>query len=228
MAEKLWTVNAIKDANRAAGGHWFDPDTMRFFGTRVLAEVYQGPGGIYFVTSDKQYNGTRGYTVRRFDPADGSPHTIGEVAGLTKGKAQRTARNLAASDGECQATREEYRPVSVLAQFSHDLQQHTRPHRGTETDTVDAARNLIRLAAKHHKLMELLCSDEAFCREVNEDGEHPKVIACRKRISAVAESIGVGVLFSGDPRRCTVKLTFADGFTNDFGKEGYCVPTESK
>ena len=41
----------------------------------------------------------------------------------------------------------------------------------------------------------------------------------------IAREIGVAAaVFGGDPRGCTVKLTFADGATNDFGGEGWCVP----
>ena len=40
-----------------------------------------------------------------------------------------------------------------------------------------------------------------------------------------AKRIGCkGVRFGGDPRGCTVKLLFYDGATDDWGKEGWCVP----
>ena len=49
--------------------------------------------------------------------------------------------------------------------------------------------------------------------------------ALGKRIEALATKLGaVGVKLGGDPRGCTVKLQWADGATNDFGKEGWCVP----
>ena len=32
-------------------------------------------------------------------------------------------------------------------------------------------------------------------------------------------------ILGGDPRGCVVKLAVASGFTNDWGKEGICVPT---
>src|SRR5687768_6031203 len=43
------TVPEIVAANRAAGGHFFDRDTMRTFRTRIEVPVY---GGRYFITSD--------------------------------------------------------------------------------------------------------------------------------------------------------------------------------
>ena len=44
--------------------------------------------------------------------------------------------------------------------------------------------------------------------------------------SLIAElGAGFGVIFQGDPRGCTVKVTVPSGKTNDWGKEGICVPT---
>lgn len=49
---------------------------------------------------------------------------------------------------------------------------------------------------------------------------------CQDRIKRIASEIpGVGVVFQGDPRGCTVKLTLPSGYTNDISREGICVPT---
>jgi hypothetical protein len=59
------TIAEIKQANADVGGHFFDTDTLRFFGSRILATVY---GGFVFVTSEKDsygaWDGQRRYTVR--------------------------------------------------------------------------------------------------------------------------------------------------------------------
>lgn len=67
------TMKAICEYNAACGYRWFDPETMRWWGTRLLpTSVCEGPGGVYFVTSDAQYiaghdrGKARIYTVRRF------------------------------------------------------------------------------------------------------------------------------------------------------------------
>lgn len=228
-AQQTWTVNTIKEASRAAGSHWFDPDTMRCFGTKVLPTVYQGPGGIYFVTQDDQYRRElpKRYTVRRFNPTTADIDTVGDVASLDRGDAIARAGELSGLTGTAAdfgTSTEEFRPVSVLEQFVADLDAHSsNPASVTSTD----AKRMMTHAKRHHRLMELLCSDERFCKEVDEDGNHPQVTDCRARINQCAKRLGAtGVLFSGDPRGATVKLTFADGFTNDWGKEGYCVPTE--
>jgi hypothetical protein len=216
---KLWTINDIKDHMRAAGSHWFDPGTMRFFKGRVLDEVYQGPGGIFFVSSEKGPSEVRKYTVRRFTPEPADIGTEGEFNEMTKAQAIRAAKKAAGVDGA--TTADSFRPVTVLQQFVHDLRTHCQGGKVT----IDDAKLLVQLSKRHAHLEELRCGDEAFCRELNEDGEHPRTLRVEARIERLAKRIGAtGVIFSGDPRGCTVKLTFADGETNDWGKEGWCVP----
>lgn len=73
------TMRDIRRANADAGLHFFDPGTMRFFRSRIGSDVFEGPGGIYFVSSEQFRPGyPRKYTVRRFDPADGSVETVGD------------------------------------------------------------------------------------------------------------------------------------------------------
>lgn len=72
---KRWYIEDIETANRAAGKHFFDEDSKRFFRSCILEETYQGPGGVYFVTSEQFRPSTgkaaaRRYTVRRFHPED--------------------------------------------------------------------------------------------------------------------------------------------------------------
>lgn len=69
------TIETIKAANEAIGHHFFEPDTMRFFKSRILAEVYEGPGGVYFVSSERPPVGPREYRVRRANP-DGTISTM--------------------------------------------------------------------------------------------------------------------------------------------------------
>ena len=66
------SIDEIKKANRLAGQHFFDFDTLRFFDSVVEPYVYQGPGGTFFLTSE-QFHGSSGsaprkWTVRQFTP----------------------------------------------------------------------------------------------------------------------------------------------------------------
>jgi hypothetical protein len=98
----MWTMDAIREANAKSGHYWFSPDTMRFFSSRVGETVYQGAGGIFFVSSE-QFTGLTGekkprsYTVRRFNPETGDVGTaLGvEFNTLTRSQAVSLARKFA-------------------------------------------------------------------------------------------------------------------------------------
>ena len=45
------------------------------------------------------------------------------------------------------------------------------------------------------------------------------------KAQVVAESIGGRIITQHDPRGCVLKIIFPDGRTNDWGGEGFCVPT---
>jgi len=87
-------VHEIKQANRAAGYHFFEPSTMRFFRSRVGDTVY---GGRYFVTSEQfDWSSPRLYTVR----VANDDRTIDDVGGFqaypTHTAAVRAIRRLIA------------------------------------------------------------------------------------------------------------------------------------
>lgn len=45
------------------------------------------------------------------------------------------------------------------------------------------------------------------------------------RIILLCKPLGIEPVFSDDPRGHTIKLKMPSGFTDDLGKEGFCVPT---
>ena len=94
------TMRDVRERSAHMGWHWFAPSTMRFFLSRVSSSVYQGPGGVYFVSSEKGPNGVRAYTVRRFDWASGDVDTVGAFQGhASRGSAHRAAKAAAAAEG---------------------------------------------------------------------------------------------------------------------------------
>lgn len=97
---KFWTIEDIKRANADAGYYFFSPSTMRSFNSRVSDTVYQGPGGIFFVTSEKnrgRYNywssieHPRLYSVRQFLPETADIKTVGEFQQYKSGAAAKRA-----------------------------------------------------------------------------------------------------------------------------------------
>lgn len=90
------TIGELKEANREAGFHFFDRDSMRFFRSRVLPNLYVGCGGIYFVTSEQFSDASkRSFTVRVFDPATASVDTFGDFNELDRAEALTLARRAA-------------------------------------------------------------------------------------------------------------------------------------
>ena len=95
---KTAAATELKEANWAAGFHFFDRDSMRFFRSRVIPTVYAGPGGVFFVTSEQfDEKSTRNFTVRKFDPKTGGVDTLGEFNKSSRADALRAARNAAKS-----------------------------------------------------------------------------------------------------------------------------------
>jgi hypothetical protein len=68
------TISDVRRINAENGYYFFEKDTMRFFGTRIVSELYKNNT---FITSD--YTGferdKRAYSVRVFDPKTGSVDT---------------------------------------------------------------------------------------------------------------------------------------------------------
>lgn len=77
--DRRWTISAIRSANREAGYHFFDRDTLKFFSSKVFPTVYQGPGGVYFVTSEtmqKDIPSLKRYTVRKSLPESANIQSV--------------------------------------------------------------------------------------------------------------------------------------------------------
>ena len=213
------TINDIQSQMRVRGSHWWDPDTMRFFRTRTVGPVFEGPGGIYFATSDRQYDDSRAYCVRRYDPTDRDISTVGEI-GQYKSRTGAIAKARKLAGKGATANDEPLIAVTIREQFIDDCRKHGNPK-----CTMSECDRLRTIAKRHHRMMEHYCNG----REMYDAEDEP--IGPLKRLrhhgAALAKSIGAkGIVFSGDPRGCTVKLTWKTGETNDWGNEGWVVPIE--
>lgn len=85
------TMNDIIEVSQGRGGHFFDRQTLEFFGSRVHNTVY---GGRYFITSERDkgvhlsdgthrqaWDGKRRFTIRVCDD-EGFINTVGEFGGF--------------------------------------------------------------------------------------------------------------------------------------------------
>lgn len=225
----LLSINDIQAACRAGGSHWFDPDTLRAFGCVLDPEVYHGPGGIYFVSAEDKFDESgKEYTVRQFVQPDDIRSVDSAKQLQTLGEAHKIARSLAC-EGRIEYVKgpqsklekcyglsiikQKHRPVTRLQQFHAECLKHGSPQ-ATESD----CKSLMNQSQALDLQMVHLCNgdpryNESFCEGL------------KKRIAKLAEKVGAsGIITGGDPRGCVVKLTWPDGATNDWGKEGWCVP----
>ncbi len=106
MAHIHSSDDLIYHYQRNSSGHFFDKDTMRFFGCRVLSEVYNSPDGlVYFVTSERDRHGAwdyrRRYTVRAYSPENQNitePQENGFGADTSRTGAIAAAKRFAAGE----------------------------------------------------------------------------------------------------------------------------------
>jgi len=220
----IWTANTIKEAVRATGSHWYDPDTMRFWGTKVLPEVYQGPGGIFFLTVDDRFDRTRGLTLREFIPPPAERPTIqtrSDVAQYQyKNEAMKAARD--ASGIIVPTATEKFQPVNNLQQFVDDCRTHG-DSLATRGVTTKHAKSLILQSAEHARQMVRYCNGEI---SLDAEGELPRFVqGLRARITRLAHQLGAAsVEFQGDPRGATVKIHWPDHASNAFAGGGWIIP----
>ncbi|HEY6021303.1 MAG TPA: hypothetical protein VIY48_15780 [Candidatus Paceibacterota bacterium] len=76
------SIEDVKEAHKAAGGHWFDKDSMKFFNSIVYPELIQHPEGAYFISSERFDSGSPRLFTVRFASFDGSIATVGEFMGF--------------------------------------------------------------------------------------------------------------------------------------------------
>lgn len=77
---------------------------------------------------------------------------------------------------------------------------------------------LLRMAATVQRLAETACNRELTVAEIRKDEK------VQMDIIALCVSFDAEAKFQGDPRGCCVKVVVTDGYTNDWGREGICVP----
>lgn len=88
------TIQSIRSTNAAAGGHWFSPGARRFFRSWIGQRVHEGPGGVFFVSSEQfDARSPRLYTVRQ---AVDNGKRIKTVGGFQAYASRSAAHNAAA------------------------------------------------------------------------------------------------------------------------------------
>ena len=115
------------------------------------------------------------------------------------------------------------------------------PQWAREADARRIAALLMRHGKTYSRIQEMNCNGVEWMQfDTNESFNKRQArheAYCEKREGQLERRIGelvkmlgnssdaFGVVFSGDPRGCTVKITVPSGATNDMGREGLCIPT---
>jgi len=106
-------------------------------------------------------------------------------------------------------------------------------------ETVEwVALRLLHYGATYGRIQEFDCGSpdakygqDEYNRRMQERWEreqerlHKKEARIVERVEKLCETIGCKPIFQGDPRGNTLKIQVPDGYTNDWGNEGLCVPT---
>jgi hypothetical protein len=98
------TIGTIRTRATDAGSHWFDRDTLSFWGSRILPDVYEGADRrAYFCTSETDMDGgQRRYSVRVSHP-DGRIDTIGDFRAYDSQREAHLAAFVAAANDAASA-----------------------------------------------------------------------------------------------------------------------------
>ena len=97
-------------------------------------------------------------------------------------------------------------------EFAYAMAKHS-------TVSLNECYRLLRYGATVGYMAETACNRELTEREIRKDEK------IQMDIIAILAPHDCAAKFGGDPRGCTVKIVVPDGYMNDFGNEGICVPT---
>jgi hypothetical protein len=227
------TINDIREAMFAAGHSYWTQANMRSFNSRIESPVYNGPGGIFYVTSEGDSE-HRYINIRKFDPLTNEIETVGEFnAQQNIAKAKLLARKLAAGSGPdkfCIVASGTLTKRTDIDDFHWLLNAKCGLVHGC---SLEVARRLVAKSGLLQHYAEEECNGPE--QQVGQpftsqqwDAWH-KSLKKRQMMASLAARklagiIGCRAKIGGDPRGCIFKLVVPNGFTDDFGGEGVCVP----
>jgi hypothetical protein len=100
MLGNFSSLSQFRQFNYQQGYHWFDADSMRFFGTRLIGDLM---GGCVFITSDHDYKRDRKYSIR-MAMESGSIHSYAFARYDTLSEARKEAKWLTQALASGEAT----------------------------------------------------------------------------------------------------------------------------
>ena len=235
LARPSRTMAEIIAANEAAGGHWFEPDTLRFFGSEIGRDTVPVAGGWIFVTREESPCGGKAWTAR-IAKDSGDVDTVGEF------HEHRTARD--AWEAAAEVLREtDVSGADACERMAGKTKGSTLRKGELPTDAgtfakrlgkafpklADSgavARRLMGKAKLLHSLAEMMCGDGS-------DNQAEKAEWAERRwdietadVADLLRAWGIEAEINGDPRGPALKLRVPSGSGDSFeSNELLCVPS---
>jgi len=94
----LFSIAAIKAANKDNGKTWFGEEEMRLFKSKVVGRVYPVPGGALFITSEIPPGQVVCYSIRECDELTGNISTINDRLGYRSSESAHTVAKEISED----------------------------------------------------------------------------------------------------------------------------------
>jgi hypothetical protein len=91
---------------------------------------------------------------------------------------------------------------------------------GNDLAIAQLATRLIRRGKLLHRIAEMRCDGDSDPESLEQ-----RWTITKNSVRVLLAPYDIEPMFSGDPRGCCLKLKFPSGRTNDFGNEGWCVPS---
>ncbi len=216
-------LEQVQNSNRESGHHWFDPDTMRFFSTRICTELVKG---VYFITSEKPPHSPRAYSIREVYNEDGHIRTVGETCQYTSlSDARHALKDIAGLKFLYNI------PNPCTSWKSCDLIGHIAWILAKESDTFADLSD-----ADQRELCESLMYDAKYLDRLNVEQCNTGLTDRQEEIrsgrtDAMLERVkvhGFGLTFNRDPRGNPLFITVPSGRTDDMGQRGITVPLQAR
>lgn len=119
--------------------------------------------------------------------------------------------------------------VKARWEFVDTIRDHVQSTTYNGIDIREFARKLLRYGATLGRIAENQCNGyqtwDHKWDEHSEKRDEAKEKRIQERVTILCERFNCKPDFKGDPRGNTLKIIVPDGYTNDWGRTGICVPT---
>lgn len=237
LARPSRSMAEIIAANEGAGGHWFEPETLRFFGSEIGRDTVAVSAGWVFVTREESPCGGKAWTARLAKDS-------GDVATLGEFHAHHTAHDaweaaaevLRATDvsgaDACEAMAGKTKGATLrkgeLPTDAGTFAKRLARAFPNLADSGAVARRLIGKAKLLNRLAEQMCGDGSHNQAEKAAWAESRWDIETDAVAELLRAWGIEAEINGDPRGPVLKLRVPSGLGDSFeSRELLCVPCET-